>query len=510
MDSQAWTDIWSKYEALGKSFPLIVTIAIALFIHYALQGSRSDVPLANPRYSKRKDFVPQANKIVAEWFKTNPNKPMRLIGDVDEVTVLPPDLAHEIRNDKRLSFAQWTFKAFHGHLPGFEAFKSGTDGNNLTQTIITKDLTKHLNKITEPLAAETSMTLEQLFTDEAEWHTIPMRETVLRLVARISSRVFLGTELCRNEEWLRITRDYTVVGFLASEELRQWPGFTRPLVHWFLPGCQKLRKEVQKARSIIQGTVDRRRQHEKELLAAGQAMPVYDDAIEWLEKAAAAKGITCDLAASQLGLSLAAIHTTTDLLTQVLTRICQNPDILEPLREEMTSALREDGWNKTSLYKMKLLDSVIKESQRMKPTEIVSMMRLALDDIKLSDGTFIPKNTGIAVSSHKMWDPTFHENPDHWDAHRFYNMRDEPGKQNFSQLVATSPDHLAFGHGQNACPGRFFASNEVKIALVQILLKYDFKLEEGAVPQVYKHGFTLSGDPMLNLRVKRRVGSEVI
>ena len=138
------------------------------------------------------------------------------------------------------------------------------------------------------------------------------------------------------------------------------------------------------------------------------------------------------------------------------------------------------------------------------------MPRLALDVIKRSYGTFFPKNTGIAVSSHRMWDPTFHENPDHWDAHRFYNMRDEPGKQNFSQLVATSPDHLAFGHGQNACPGRFFASNEVKIALVQILLKYDFELEEGAVPQVYKHGFTLSGDPMLNLRIKRRVGKEVI
>lgn len=209
-----------------------------------------------------------------------------------------------------------------------------------------------------------------------DWHIIPMRNIILQLVARISSRVFLGTELCRNEAWLRITRNYTVTGFLAGEELRMWPGFIRPLVHWFLPGCRKLRREVKEARSVIQNTVNRRRQYEKDLLAAGKYLPVYNDAIEWLEKAASAKGVhNYDLTALQLSLSLAAIHTTTDLLTQVLTRISQNRDILEPLRNEMKSAFGDEGWSKTSLHKMKLLDSVIKESQRMKPTEIGKLTR---------------------------------------------------------------------------------------------------------------------------------------
>lgn len=33
-----------------------------------------------------------------------------------------------------------------------------------------------------------------------DWHEIPLRETILHAIARISSRVFLGEELCRNEE----------------------------------------------------------------------------------------------------------------------------------------------------------------------------------------------------------------------------------------------------------------------------------------------------------------------
>ncbi|RSL54937.1 hypothetical protein CEP54_009622 [Fusarium duplospermum] len=450
----------------------------------------------------KKEYVSQATKLVSDWFKSNPNKPVRLISGVEEITVLPPSLAQEIRSDKRLSFGQWTFKSFHGHLPGFDGFAAGTGGTSLVQTVVTKDLTRFLSKVTKPLAEETTLSLQELSTDNIEWHDIPMRDKILRLVARISSRVFLGPELCRNENWLRITRDYTVTGFFAGEDLRMWPEFVRPLVHWFLPGCRKLRADIKKARSMINSVVEERRKQNEELIAAGKDIPEYNDAIAWFDKAA--RGSTYDRAAMQLSLSLAAIHTTTDLLTQVLTRISQNLEILKPLREEMISVLREEGWSKTSLYKMKLLDSVIKESQRMKPTEIVSMMRLDLDDVKLSDGTVIPKNTGVAVSSHRMWDPSLHPNPDQWDGTRFYKMRDDPAKQNSSQLVSTSPDYLAFGHGQNACPGRFFASNEVKIALIQIILKYDFELKERASPQIYKHGFTLSGDPFLELRIRRR------
>lgn len=194
-----------------------------------------------------------------------------------------------------------------------------------------------------------------------------MKEVVLRIVAQVSSRAFLGTELCRHEGWLRITREYTVNGFEAAEELRMWPSWLRPAVHWFLPKCRNLRAQVKEARQIINTTLQQRRQV-KEQCEKNQEVPRFDDAIEWIEQAA--KGVAYDPTAIQLALSLAAIHTTTDLLCQALMRIAQNPDILAPLREEIMSNLRESGWQKSSLYNMKLLDSVLKESQRMKPTEV--------------------------------------------------------------------------------------------------------------------------------------------
>ncbi|KAH6658874.1 hypothetical protein BKA67DRAFT_652154 [Truncatella angustata] len=63
-----------------------------------------------------------------------------------------------------------------------------------------------------------------------------------------------------------------------------------------------------------------------------------------------------------------------------------------------------------------------KESQRMKPLQLISMQRVALRDVTISDGTFIPKVTASYVSSHRLWDPKVYANPEQWDAHRFPNL----------------------------------------------------------------------------------------
>lgn len=64
--------------------------------------------------------------------------------------------------------------------------------------------------------------------------------------------------------------------------------------------------------------------------------------------------------------------------------------------------------------------------------------------------------------------------------------------------------------GEHACPGRFFASNEIKIALCILLLEYDFEYVPGDdPPQDIKHEIVRLSDPSSRMRIRRRTGQAV-
>ena len=106
-----------------------------------------------------------------------------------------------------------------------------------------------------------------------------------------------------------------------------------------------------------------------------------------------------------------------------------------------------------------------------------------------------------------MWNPEVYDKPYEWDGRRFLRMRETAGagQEHLAQLVSTSPDHLGFGHGQHACPGRFFASNEAKVILIHLLLGYDWRLPDAAPePRVRPYAFGLRADPTVKMEYRRR------
>lgn len=189
--------------------------------------------------------------------------------------------------------------------------------------------------------------------------------TSLQLVTRMSSRIFLGPELCRNKEWLRLTAGYAGVITKAFQGLYQWPTWMRSTINKYDANCRTAREYMRGARELVQTILVQRQKLKEEAAAHGKPPPEYNDAIEWV--AQESKGQPYDPELIQLSLSTFSVHTTTDLLSHVLGDIALHQDIITPLREEAISVLEKSGWQKSSLDQMTLLDSVIKESQRLKP-----------------------------------------------------------------------------------------------------------------------------------------------
>ena len=64
----------------------------------------------------------------------------------------------------------------------------------------------------------------------------------------------------------------------------------------------------------------------------------------------------------------------------------------------MEKVISEDGWSKAAMGKLRLLDSFLKESQRMSSSGAASIRRYALKDFTFSNGTVIPAGTLVATS----------------------------------------------------------------------------------------------------------------
>lgn len=205
----------------------------------------------------------------------------------------------------------------------------------------------------------------------SEWKPYNFAHTVPFIVARLSSLIFMGDKVCRDEDWINVSVNYTIDAFTAARELRMWPSILRPLVHWFLPSMQKLRKHLATARSIVNREIEKRQMIRDGILAPEDPPRTHADALDWLEELSAAYNQPVDRSRGQVGLSMAAIHTTSNLLTNIMYDLAAHPEYIQPLRDEILAVVEEDGiLKKTSLLKLKLMDSVMKESQRIHPVSI--------------------------------------------------------------------------------------------------------------------------------------------
>lgn len=214
---------------------------------------------------------------------------------------------------------------------------------------------------------------------------------------------------------------------------------------------------------------------------------------------------------SQMMLGLASIHTTSTTLTNLLYDLMSHPEAMKTLREEYEAELAASGgeMTKMSLNRLPKMDSALKESQRMHPVNAISIVRLAMMDIPLSTGSILPKGTHFAVASDAVGkDPTIYPNPEIFDPWRFMKLHEAAENESDKgqwQFVTTSPVSMGFGHGVQACPGRFFASSELKLLLGNILMRYDLRYaDRESRPQNWHSATRITVDPTVRVEFRSR------
>jgi len=381
-----------------------------------------------------------------------------------------------------------------------------TMGSQITENplhipIIRNQLTKAIPALILDLYDDVSEAFNQ-YLPAKEWTRVIALENMTKIVARVSNRAFVGPQLCRNPDWNKITIDFTMDVVKTSLLLRAFPPFLRPFLN-YIAGNRKAKGNRAAAKFL--GPVIAARRIERE-----NGTNNSNDFLSWLmDNAEGEEKEDWALVARILVLNFAAIHTTSMALTQALFDLASKPEYLKPLREEVEEVIKREGWSKAGLDHMHKVDSFTKESQRLHPIGVLMLQRCALVDYTFSDGTTVPAGTLVAVPSSSVHlDADIYEDPLKFDGFRFVKMKARAGLDGDSDkkfdIVTSSAEFVAFGQGRHACPGRFFASAELKILLAYIITNYDVKVDGDIRPPDFHFMKGTTPNPTAMIYFRRR------
>ena len=112
----------------------------------------------------------------------------------------------------------------------------------------------------------------------------------------------------------------------------------------------------------------------------------------------------------------------------------------------------------------------------------------------------------MAIQPYQQEDPNIPKR-NVFDGFRYYRMRQQDGHANKHHFATTDPYTLHFGHGKYSCPGRFLASNVIKLVRARFLLDFDFRFSaaQGRSEDVHAHEYIFP-DPHGNVELRPRSG----
>ncbi|KAL2417885.1 Cytochrome P450 monooxygenase [Exophiala dermatitidis] len=445
--------------------------------------------------------------------------------------------------------------------------------------VIKSELTRQVFNVTPEVCDELAAAVDEIWgTDTDNWTEIPLFDSLTKIIARTSNRVFVGLPFCRNEEYI-----HNAVGFaediaLSATLLRLFPAFVRPLVAPII--THPNRKHARAFTRILTPEILRRQQQQQQQqtnnsMTTDQA-DSKNDFLQWLltrslkrssSTSASNNRVSSTLCPDEtdpqiicarlLHTNFAAVHTTSFIATNALLDILSVPlvqGVVDKLRAEAVETMDVDAdrdntlgsavsgpgpmWSRTSLSRMHYLDSALRETSRRASIIGVGINHkvVAAGGVTTPAGTYLPHGSMVAVHSWGLHnDEKIYNMAGEYRPFRFVELKDKIGRSELQserrresenlgsseneklglseshgseanaerdekgearthrggdrddatkiyldkahlQFIATSPTYLGFGHGRHACPGRFFAANELKLLMAYLLTRYDVRM----------------------------------
>ncbi|OBT75677.1 hypothetical protein VF21_05186 [Pseudogymnoascus sp. 05NY08] len=403
----------------------------------------------------------------------------------------------------------------------------GHDNTDIIHLVRT-DITRSVDAMIDPLKDEIHTTLSLHFLppttaatviDNEEWYPLTVHPSTLTAIGRITTRILVGKKYTTLPAWTD-----TLAGFANGIIIQSFllKHLWRPIVPLIAPLFNTTRR-VAKLRALILPDV-------RALLANPLPPGTYQDGkptvlpmmVNYvLSRPGYAEAKESTVLTGVIGrlldLSFAAVDTTTITLTHCIHDLVSHPPSIyaDPILEQARSVLASNNgvWTTQALSSLPLLDSFIKESQRLHPIGQLLSQRKVLDPkgvtLMPSEGfegarpVHLPFGAVTQMPLHGIhMDAGLYEEPGEFKGFRFAG----------DKVASSQPSDrfMSFGHGKHACPGRHLALVVVKLFLLEFLERFEYREVER--PGDWQLGFMFNAVPDMKTNVwirPRREGEEV-
>ncbi|CAG8519409.1 1762_t:CDS:10 [Diversispora eburnea] len=424
------------------------------------------VPYKIPIIGHTLDYLFNVDNFLAEC-KQKYGDPFNIYVFGQVTTVAGSEVAHEVYTNNAFSLFVATRDAF----PLYRVLKSFDDLETMEQVIktIREGITPKLSLYTGRMQKQLLFSINKEIGDCSVPKLIANNNFSI-IIARPVADIIVGQEISKNEDVVKAFADFTK-DFGSILEIPPILSFIHPNLHVqaiTLPlrfGWNPIRKHLLTLKKHLKPELEKRLKEKK--ILGNKYEPPMDIVQCYLNNPKYETKVITDDYLNKICeflfiIVVASIHTTTRYTTCALYDFAGRPELWDDIYEEQVRIDKESNGELSlqHINKMVKLDTPVPHK--------------CMETYTLKNGMTIPKDRMV-----QGYLKDIHHNTSFLPYH---------GLENNFPASKTDKDYLIFGTGKHACPGRFFAVNEIKILMHKLILNYHIKTPSGKMEKKGYYG----------------------